>query len=205
MKILMKLISVLFHPLLMATYTLIVFYYYTPELFSPVSFSAIPIVLFATFLTTFLIPLLSILLMKMTSRVSSLELSKREERILPFISISLFYGAATYMFFEKLKLSPPLTTTMIIVTALIVILSLITLKFKISIHAAASWGVVGLLIALSMRITGSGLFLPVVISILAAGLVASSRLFLQLHTPKEIWSGSFLGFIFTFLGLWFFS
>lgn len=189
----------------MATFVMVAFYYVAPELFSPVPLSSIPVVLFAAFLTTFLIPLLSILILKMTSRVSSLELTKREERILPFASITLFYGAATYMFYEKLQLGPPLTTIMILVSCLILLLSLITLKFKISIHAAGSWGVAGLFVAMSFGIAGQSMFIPVICSVLIAGAVSWSRLALGYHTSKEVWAGSFLGFLFTFFLLLLFA
>jgi hypothetical protein len=140
----------------------------------------------------------------MTSRVSNLELTKREERILPFLAIAIFYGAATYMFFVKLKLNPPLTTMMVLVTVLIVLLSIITVKFKISIHAAASWGVVGLLSALSLKLTGGMLLYPLIFVTLMAGAVSSARLKLGYHTPKEIWSGSLMGFMLNFMGLYLF-
>lgn len=205
MKFLMKTFSVLFHPLLMATYVLVTFYLYLPEVFSPIALRSVPTVILATFLTTCIIPVVSILILKMTSRVSSLELSQREERILPFLSIVIFYGAATYMYFTKLHVQPPLTSMMIIVTALITLLLLITFKYKISIHAAASWGAVGLLVALGQKVSGGHLLVPIAIFTVAAGLVSTSRLWLGSHKPSEIWAGTFLGFLFCFTGVYFFS
>lgn len=201
----MKTFSVIFHPLLMATYVLLTFYLYLPEIFSPVALRSIPTVILATFLTTFIIPIISILILKMTSRVSSLELTQREDRILPFISIVLFYGAATYMYFTKLHIQPPLSIMMLVVTLLIAILLLITFRYKISIHAAASWGVVGLLVALSQKVSGGNLMIPIALFTFIAGLVSTSRLWLGNHTPSEIWSGTFLGFVFCFSGVYFFS
>lgn len=91
---------------------------------------------------------------------------------------------------------------MLLVTGLIILLSLITLKFKISIHAAASWGVVGLLAALSLKMTGGMLMTPLIGAALAAGAVSSARLKLGYHTPVEVWSGSFTGFMLNFMGLY---
>lgn len=201
----MKTVSFVLHPLLLATYLLTVLYFYLPELFSPVAVSSIPTLIFATFITTFIIPVLSISIMKMTSRVSSLELTRREERILPFISITLFYGVATYIFISKLSISPPLSIMMMASTALIFLLLLITLRFKISIHAAAIWGTCGIITALSFKISGIALFYPLVAFFFLAGLVSASRLYLDYHTPKEIWSGSFLGFIFCFVMVYYFG
>jgi hypothetical protein len=201
----MRTFSVVFHPLLMATYALLIFYLYLPEIFSPVALRSIPTVILATFLTTCIIPVISILILKMTSRVTSLELSNREERILPFFTITLFYGAATYMYFTKLHLNPPLTSMMVVVTALIAILLLITLKFKVSIHAAAAWGTVGLLVALGLKVMGDKLIIPITVFMIISGAVSTSRLWLGSHRPVEIWVGSLIGFGFCFAGVYLFG
>lgn len=201
----MKSVSAIFHPLLMATYVLVAFYLFMPDIFSPVALNSVPVVILATFLTTFIIPIISIAILKMTSRITNLELTNREERILPFLSIALFYAAATYMYFNKLHMQPPLSNMMITVTALITILLLITFRFKISIHAAASWGSVGLLIALNLKLANQTLMIPTLLFIVIAGLVSTSRLWLGSHTAKEIWAGTFLGFLFCFSGIFFFS
>ncbi len=194
----MKAVSIVFHPLLISSYVLALFYFYLPELFSPVATDAIPMLLLATLITTFIIPALSISIMKMTSRITSMELSNREERILPFISISIFYGAATYMFITKLYITPPLSIMLIGVSTLIVLLLLITFRFKISIHAAAIWGACGFLTALSNKMMGTQLIIPVIACFFVAGLVSSSRLYLNSHTSGEVWTGSALGFVFCY-------
>lgn len=201
----MKVISLIFHPLLLASYLMLVFYFYLPEIFNPVAVNSIPTLILATFITTFLIPVLSVAILKMTSRISSLELSTREERILPFISITMFYSAATYMFISKLMISPPLSIMMITSTALIFLLLLVTLKFKISIHSTAIWGICGLIAAISVKLSGLELIIPLIITVFSAGLVSSSRLHLNFHSPKEIWTGSFLGFFFCFTTLYIFG
>ncbi|MBV6645389.1 MAG: hypothetical protein KI790_08060 [Cyclobacteriaceae bacterium] len=189
----------------MATYLMAVFYLYVPEYFSPVAKSSIPMFILATFTATFVIPALSITVMKLSSRVSSLELTHREERFLPFLSITLFYAASTYMFLEKLNIIKPLSVMMISVTVLILLLSLITLKFKISIHAAALWGAVGFLCGLSLRFTGQDLMAPLLVSVVIAGVVSTSRLFQNFHTPKEVWWGTVTGFFFCLASVYLFG
>ncbi len=202
----MRFISQLFHPLLMITYVLLLLYIYLPEAFSPVAAESIPSLLLATFLTTVVIPALSISLLRMTSKITSMELTNREERILPFLSIAIFYGSATFLFITKLSINPPVSIMLIGVSVLLVILFLITLgKFKISIHSAAIWGVCGFLCALSISITGTQLMIPLLIAFIAAGLVSTSRLFLNYHTSTEIWSGALLGFVYCFLVMYYFG
>lgn len=194
--LLMRSISMIFHPLLLVSYVLLLMYFYLPSVFSPVSTQSIPSLILATFITTCIVPVLSVSIMKMSSRITSFELTNRQERILPFISIVIFYGGAAYLFITKLSINPPISTMLIGVTSLILILLVITMRFKISIHAAAIWGVCGFLVGLSLKITGSQLLIPMLLAFVFAGLVSSSRLYLNYHSAKEIWSGTLLGFIF---------
>ena len=94
-------------------------------------------------------------------------------------------------------------TVMIGVTVLIILLSIITAWFKISIHAAAIWSGVGFVSALIITM-GINLGWHFYALIVAAGLTGTSRLHLGYHQPKEVWSGAMLGFWYSFLiMLWF--
>jgi membrane-associated phospholipid phosphatase len=194
----MRFISGVFHPLLLASYFLLVLNFYHPSFFSPVDQSQIPRLILAAFVTTFVIPALSILIMKFTSRISSLSLSTREERLLPFISIFLFYAATSYLFTSKLGMKPPLSSMMIATTALIGLLLVITNWEKISIHAASSWFFAGLMSGVFISFPGENIIYPVIGSTVMAGLVSSSRLYLQRHTEKEVWTGAGIGFVIGF-------
>lgn len=204
MTFFMKLVSAILHPLLMATYLMFVLYFSVPELFGTIGYNQIPLLILSTVLVTFVIPGALMGLMRLFSKISSLELSSREERFSPFLTITMFYGAATYMFISELRVSGIFAMMMILVTCLIFSLSIITLKFKISIHAAANWATTGILAFLLMSYSGT-LFYPLIISIFCSGLVSTSRLYQGLHTPREIWAGSIYGFSFCFLGLFLFT
>ncbi len=196
----MKGVSAIFHPLLLATYMFTLIFLTAPELIGSISREVIPTLIMAVFLTTFLIPLFSIGVMRLTSKVSNFELTNREERILPFISITLFYAATSYMFVTQFRIGSVMGATLITVTLLIFSLLLITSRFKISIHSAANWATVGILSYLFM-IRGEVMLYPLTAWILISGVVSSSRLFLGYHTPKEIWVGSIFGYLFAIVGL----
>jgi membrane-associated phospholipid phosphatase len=197
----MKFISTVFHPLLLTTYTMVVFFFFQPQFFSPVDQSQIPKLIVAAFITTFVIPILSVFIMKLTSRITSLSLSSREERFLPFLSILLFYGSTAYLFITRIGIKPPLSIMMIAMTLLITLLLIITSWQKISIHAAASWALVGLLVGTSIKYTGMTLMYPLLASVITAGLVSSSRLFLGRHSIREVGSGSLIGFLLSFISI----
>ncbi len=87
-----------------------------------------------------------------------------------------------------------------IISAMVVSSACITLFYKVSIHSAAIWGIVGILLPLN-KISNGVLLIPTVIIIVFAGLVMSSRLMLNAHTPREVLSGSLLGFGLGFVGV----
>ncbi len=111
----MKIISALFHPLLMATYCSVLFYLMVPEIYSPIPLQSVPYFICAILMTTSVVPAMSILFLKLTKKVSNLEITKLEERSLPFLSIGAFYGVTTYMFYTKMRLPITLLVIMILI------------------------------------------------------------------------------------------
>ncbi|MEP1035258.1 hypothetical protein [Ekhidna sp.] len=194
----MKIVSVAFHPLLMATYLSYVLFVKSPELFPRVVPQAIPQFILVIFITTCLMPALSIFLLRTFSFISNLELTKRSERIRPFIFIAFYYAASSYLFADKLEMGPVFMAVMIGVSALIILLLIITTWFKISIHTAAICSGFGFVSALTITM-GVNIGWYFYALIIAAGLTASSRLYLGYHKPQEVWSGAILGFAYSFL------
>lgn len=203
MNLFMKLISGVLHPLLMATYMSLILFLNVPEIF-PFQLRTIIYLLLAVFLTTCAIPAFSIYSLRLFSFVSSLELTNRKERPFPFLLIFIWYAVASYVFVSRLQLGKPFSTIIIAVTILIGILFVITKWFKISIHSTAIWSAAGILASLVLfnDVAMQG---ALVISILLAGLVGTSRLYLGYHRPEEIWFGALLGFLFSFFALYFFG
>lgn len=203
MKFFMKLVSVVCHPLLMATYLSLALLIKAPEILA-IPPQVVWYLVLAIFLTTFLLPALSLLSLKLFSQISSLELINREERPLPFLLIFIWYGISTFLFAVKLQLGKPLSTIIVSVTILIGLLFIITKWFKISIHSTSIWAAGGILSALAIT---QGLILPDLLfgTILLAGLTSTSRLYLGYHKPGEIWYGAILGFCFCFLSVYFFG
>lgn len=201
----MRIVSGIFHPLLMATYTCVLLYWLIPEIYTPIPIESIPSFIAVIFFTTFVIPLLSILFLRFTKKVSNLDISNQEERTLPFISIAAFYAVTTYMLYDKMRVPYSLLIMMIVVSGLILLIALISLKFKISVHSAGIWGVAGLFSALSMKYLNTDAAFWIEMIYLAAGLTTSSRLYLGKHTPAESWSGVVFGFLFCFVAFYLFG
>jgi len=201
----MYVVSLVVHPLLMPTFLILLLYYRAPIILAPISEQSFRYLLFAIALTTGLIPMLSIISFKMSSMVGSIELENRRDRLGPFLFISIFYTITAFMFGLNDSINPLLTVIFATMTVNVVILAIITLRFKISIHAASVMGLVGMLVALAYKYPGSGLMAPIIVSFLSAGLVMTSRLYLNAHTPREVGLGAFVGFFVSWAGLLLFA
>ncbi len=201
MRIAAKIVSIVFHPLLMTTYLVLLLGIFFPQMLL-IKTSALKSFALLVFFVTFVLPALNIVMFKVNGVISSLTLARREERILPFIFISVIYSLVTALFFYKGSFGSNFNKLMLIITALIVISTLITLFYKVSIHSISIWGAVGILLPLN-KIVEESLLWPTAIIIVIAGIIMSSRLFLNAHTPREILLGAVVGFSVGFGGLLF--
>ena len=200
MKVVAKLISILFHPLLLTTYLVIVLTVFFPSMLM-IRNENQRIIVSLIFVFTFVLPALNIAMLRSFGTISSLMLESRQERIVPFVFISLLYILVTFLFHYKLPFSSNFNKLMIIITAMIVVSLIITFFYKISIHSLAMCGGIGILLPLNKVSEQVNLLWPTAITIVVAGLVMSARLFLGAHTPREVMYGSVVGFIFGFVGM----
>jgi len=90
---------------------------------------------------------------------------------------------------------------MVIVTTMVVAATIITFFYKLSIHSLAMWGAVGMMLPMNKVSEVNSLLMPTAIVIVLAGLVMSSRLSLNAHTPREVMMGSVAGFSIGFFGM----
>ncbi len=188
-----KIVSYLFHPLLMPTYVLILFFniniyysYVIPE------YSKIRII-GLVFITTFLFPLLINLVFLRHHLISSLFLKAREERLLPFIVTAGFYYM-TYLLIKQLYLPDFYNMYFLGATVLVIIALLINLFFsKISLHMLAIGGMTGVFLGLSLN---QMIEIPyLVISIFfVSGLIGFARLKLKHHKAIDVYSAYLIGF-----------
>lgn len=191
-------ISALFHPLLMTTYLFILLTYFLPVVLQPARPSLWIIVLI--FVTTFALPAVNFLMLRLTGSITDLTLPNRQQRILPFVFISAIYVFITLMFFWKFPI-PNLIMIMTIISAMVICATVVTLFYKLSIHSLALWGMVGMMLPMNKVSEVNVMLIPTAIVIVIAGLVMSARLALNAHTPREIMVGGVAGFAIGFFGM----
>lgn len=200
-----RILSVIFHPIFMPLFGIILVVNYDPLIRAFLPGNLQLYLFLAIGFLTVLAPGLSILFMKRNGMLSSLKMEDRKERTGPFI-LMLFYFLLAYYLMRKINLPTQLYSLFfgaMIVNAIVLISNF---KFKISIHSAATWGIVGAFLALFQVHYFLNIYLLTTL-ILLAGLISAARIQLEDHTLHEVAAGGFLGGIvvyFCVLEGWFF-
>lgn len=189
------LFSVLFHPLFIPFYVVAFLVHYHPSYFSGFNDNVKLKLLLTTALNTIFFPAFAILVMKGLGFIKSVFLRTQEDRIGPYLSSMIFYFWAARVFFKfQPELTPVLATFMtgvFLTTALGLIANIF---YKISMHAIGCGGLVGIFIII-MNSNSMLMTWPLSIALLITGIVCTSRLILNNHTPKEIYMGLVVGLV----------
>jgi membrane-associated phospholipid phosphatase len=173
-------------------------------------FLAAPKIYFPLFSFLFLMavffPLLTVYIMYKNKLISSIAIPKRKER-LPVLALVIIYYSMTYYIFRYwnttlLNLLQPYLSFLFAGLILLLLLTLITLKWKISIHAASIAGLTGGITALTFIaqpiINLQQLFLVNALLLTFIGIVSFSRMYLKAHSMIQILAGISLGFSLVF-------
>ncbi|MFI5163710.1 MAG: PAP2 family protein [Bacteroidia bacterium] len=183
-----KIISYLFHPLLMPMLGLfLVFNLGSMGLWM----SNRPAIYLLTFIATFLLPLTVALLLLRMKYISSLEMQTKEERKLPYLATAVFYYAEFY-FLMNSDVPALVKALMLGATLLVVSALLINLFWKVSAHMVGIGGICGMMIAVSYRLQMDLNYMLIPL-FLIAGLVGYARLKLSSHSPAQVYAGFLVG------------
>ena len=152
-------------------------------------------------LFTWVFPLTAIYLYRTLNGWTSHQMSHRERRFVPYIVNIVCYGALYGLM--KIFGIPNFISTVIVSALLIqIVCALTNVWIKISTHAAASGGVIGMLMAFSL-IFGFDATGWLCCAILLSGAVCSSRMVLKMHNYHELLFGVLVGMICGWAVVWF--
>lgn len=194
MKVFSTIVSIVFHPLLMVTYGILLALTFTYLAIYPTTVKLA--IVGGTFITTAVIPGLFILLLIKNGAASDVELSDRRERAVPYLIIITSLLVCLYYFY---KMRMPFWLLAIIVGGCIALVAALFINFawKISAHTLGIGGLLGGVMGVS-NIHLMNPFWGFILIIFAAGLVAMSRIYLKRHTPTQAYAGFALGFLSVF-------
>lgn len=192
-----KIISHLFHPLLMPTYGFLLLFSTNNyiAIFTPLSIKLV--ILIITFVFTFILPTVNALILLKAGRINSLEMETNRERVIPYLSTSLYFFALYYLFNDREF--PPVFVVLILGAAISILLTfLVNFKWKISAHAIGVGGIAGAIWGISLRLA-IDFRMILMLSVLVAGFIGFARLKLNAHTPAQVYTGFLTGFLIEFL------
>jgi len=186
-------LSIILHPVLMPTYALFMIF----RLDTYILYTTIPQARMAVYIiiifNTLIMPVVISYLLITKGYIRSFEMQIRQERLIPYISNVILMMVAYYMI-RHVPLPKIFSLLLLGAAASVVIAVFVNLKWKISIHMIGIGGIVGTLYGMS-TILLADFRIPILISIVVAGLLGTARLSLGAHHPLQIYAGFFVGFI----------
>jgi hypothetical protein len=176
-----------------------IYYYLTPTNLKWIISSMI-------FSFSFILPVINIYILYRLNRISSLRLEDQKERTFPYVLTSCFYFGLFYLFLD-LSVWPSIKVLIFGGGFAILLTAIINVRYKISAHMVGIGGLLGSLIVVSYVLKYNAVP-QIAFLVLLAGVIATCRLYLKAHQPKQIYSGFFLGLftqISVFLGFLYFN
>lgn len=191
-----RIISVVFHPVIMPLAGVFILLTYGGWL-SLIPSDGKRYIYLVVALTTMVLPLAMMPILLWTKIISSYLLSEKEERRIPLLLMAMLYliGAFTLQ-----KVDAPVILSLFLNGSSMVVLAvaIFNWKWKISNHMAALGGVTGMVLAISLRwMLNQQLIIAILF--LVAGVTGYARLKEDDHSPAQVYIGYLLGFVINFL------
>ena len=192
-----KIISFVFHPLLMPSYALIAMFNSNTH-YSYMPFEAQRLLYILIFSTTFLMPVGFIPFLINLRLVSDYGLEKSKERIIPLAITAISYSFSYYIIAGLPVSTLGFIETMILGSLILIVITLIiTIKWKISAHLIGIGGLMASMFFYAVYFAGN-LYIILMLIGIVSGLIGFARLNLQVHSPAQVYAG----FITGFAGMW---
>lgn len=186
-----KFFTYVLHPLFMPTYGVIILFSVPSYLSLAIPYKLKFYITIIMFCGTFLMPFLASLVLLSQGYLTSLTIGTRQQRNGPYI-LSIVSYASTYYILQKIHLPQFLLLMLLGITASILFVFLINLRWKVSAHMVGIGGILGAMIAFSIRYR-IDLLSVILIMLLFAGILGTCRLILKAHSPFQVYCGFFLG------------
>jgi hypothetical protein len=163
-----------------------------PTLFGYLPYNVKKLLLLIMLVNNVLLPLSLLPFFIQRKIITSWAISEKRERNIPLIITTILYFATSFIIFRFPI--PVFLKSFVFATAFLsLIVTVINFWWKISLHSVGSGALIGLVLLLSVKML-TPLDWYLISAIIAGGLVLSSRLKLDLHSPLQVWVGLFAGF-----------
>lgn len=209
------LLSGVFHPLLVPTYMFLLLMLINPYLFGSNEFGNQQSMqlLIMMVLYTAVIPVISVIIMRMLNMVSSVMMEDKMERIGPLLMVMIIYFWIYYNLSQDPSTPTIFSAFLLGVVIALAVAFVINVMDKISLHALGMGGLAGMTMISAWVFRGEGIdfggfslsvgVLALVV-VLLAGLIGTARLALGAHDHFQVYAGYAVGFLSQFLALAFY-
>ena len=185
-----EVLSVIFHPLFMPLYGLLIIYS-SPTLLSFIPAELKRLIFLLVLADNVLLPLAVASILWVRGAITTFNARDRNERVLLLTFALLMYSITAYLLLRMHV--PNLIKAYFISLAVVTLITLlITTFYKLSLHAAGIGGLLVLIIFMVVYYDISTVWQLTTV-VIVGGAVMSSRIWLGDHSPSEVWSGLFAG------------
>ncbi|ESU29753.1 hypothetical protein FLJC2902T_02280 [Flavobacterium limnosediminis JC2902] len=200
LKKILPFFSYLFHPLFISVYAALFYFFVTKAFFYPYE---IFLILFQIAILTVFLPISMYFLLKSLGLArSTIMLHEKKERRLPLAFQAMFYLVLIQHSFSTAVVPELYYFFLGALISTLITLLLIVFHFKASIHMIGITGMTLFIVGISLHY-GIPFVSLIAFFIISIGLVASSRLYMQAHSMRELLVGIIVGAI-PQIGLWYF-
>jgi hypothetical protein len=187
-----KTVSVIFHPLLMPVYGLLIIFS-APTLYGYLPFAVKKLLFLIILVNNVLLPISILPFLIHWNLVSSWSLDSRKERIQILIITTMLYITTSFIIYN-FPIPLFLKTFIFGVSFLSLVVLGINFWWKISIHSVGIGALVSIVLLLSFKMY-TPLIWYIISALVVGGMVMSSRLHLDAHNPRQVWYGFSTGFV----------
>jgi hypothetical protein len=198
MKIFSKIVSFLFHPMLMPTLGIFLILNAGTHL-SFLPFEVRRLLYITVFVSSCLLPVSLLPLFFQLKIIRSFRMETARERVLPVLFSGVFYFLG-YLLLKRLHISSLIESFVLASIAAVCLAVAVSWFWKISMHMIAVGGVTGVLFGLMFRY-GVDVMVLTSVMLIISGVTGTARLYLNAHTPLQVYIGYFVGFIVVISGV----
>ena len=184
--------SYIFHPLFIPVYVTYFIAFVHPGYFSGYNVQQKIWIIIRVAYTMVFFPFITVLLLKAIGFSKSIFLKTQQERIIPYVACEIFFFWAYLVFRNQPEIPKILTAFTFGVFLSSSAALLANIRMKISMHAIGMGGLLGVFLVI-MTQNNMLMTVPLLVALLLAGLVCTSRMIVSDHTQKEIYAGLLVG------------
>lgn len=188
-------LSVMLIPLLSPTYLFFIILFFFPQLSNIIETKDKLLSILCIFAATCLPPFILVFFLYKRKIISTLTLDDKKDRFYPQVFACVNYVFISGYLIYKLGATSALTLSMIAATISVILIFIVTAFWKISTHTSGATGLLSISSVLIFKFPSHAFILPYFSLLILTIFLCLARVYLKVHTPKQVIAGCILGSI----------